>query len=306
MLTNEREQSSMPGISEQATDHREVQFQRRAWRRFRRHRLALMGLVVIICLIFVAILAPILSPYDPNAISLRNPLASPSREHWLGTDAVGRDLLSRLIFGTRISLSVGIVAVGIYLLIGTVLGVLSGFYRGVVDQVIMRTTDAFMCFPSLIVIIVLVSILGPGLFNIMLGIGLLRWPDICRLVRGQVLSLREQDYVTAAQAVGAKEWRIAFRHILPNTISPLLVAATFGVANAIIIEAGLSFLGLGVQPPTASWGNILNSAQQLSHMADRPWMWMPAGILLSITVLAINFVGDGLRDALDPRMVLER
>ena len=282
-----------------------VRSQNRVWRRFRRHRLALASLAVLAMLLLLAGFAPVVSPYNPNAVDLRNPLAPPSRDHLLGTDAVGRDLLSRLIFGSRVSLSVGIVAVGIYLVLGTVLGLLSGFYGGLVDQVVMRVTDAAMCFPSLIVIIVLVSILGPGLFNVMLGIALLRWPEISRLVRGQVLSLREQDYVTAAHAIGVGEARIAFHHVLPNTLSPLLVAATFGVANAILIEAGLSFLGLGVQPPTASWGNILNSAQQLSHLADRPWMWIPAGVILSVTVLAINFAGDGLRDALDPRMVLQ-
>jgi len=277
----------------------------RAWRRFLRHRLAVTGLIVIILLVLMAVLAPVLSPLNPNAIDLRAPLAAPSAQHLLGTDAVGRDLLSRLIFGGRVSLSVGFVAVGLYLVIGTVLGVLAGFYGGAVDMVIMRVTDAVMCFPSLIVIIVIVSILGPGIVNIMLGIGLLRWPEICRLVRGQVLSLRDRDFVTAARAVGAPETRIAFRHVLPNTLSPILVAATFGVANAILTEAGLSFLGLGVQPPTASWGGILNAAQQLSALADRPWMWIPAGVLLSVTVLAINFAGDGLRDALDPHMVLE-
>jgi peptide/nickel transport system permease protein len=263
----------------------------RVWRRFRRHRLALIGSSILILLVLMAIFAPLISPYDPYKTSFREPLLEPGPAHWLGTDDLGRDLLSRLIYGSRVSLSVGLVAVSIYMLIGTVLGLVSGYLGGVVDQVVMRVTDA-------------VSIAGPSIYNVMLAIGLLQWPRIARLARGQVLYLREMDFITAAACLGVPTGRMLFIHLLPNLTAELTVAATFGVADAIIIEAGLSFLGLGVQPPLSSWGNLLTAAQSYRFLTQSPWMWIPPGLLISLATISINLVGDALRDALDPRTVL--
>jgi peptide/nickel transport system permease protein len=186
-------------------------------------------------------------------------------------------------------------------LIGTVLGSVSGYFGGWVDSSIQRFTDAVMCFPSLIIIVAAVAIIGPSIYNVMIVIGLLTWPGICRLVRGQILTLREREFVEAARAIGAPPSKVIFSHLLPNTIAPITVAATFGVAAAILTEAGLSFLGLGVQPPTPSWGNMINTAQSAAVLQQMPWLWVPAGVLIALAVLSINFIGDGLRDALDPR-----
>ena len=224
-----------------------------------------------------------------------------SRAHLLGTDDIGRDVLSRIIYGTRVSLSVGLVSVTIYVVIGTVLGSISGYFGGWVDSTIQRFTDAVMCFPSLIIIVAAVAIVGPSIYNVMIVIGLLTWPGICRLVRGQILTLREREFVEAARAIGAPPSKVIFSHLLPNTVAPITVAATFGVAAAILTEAGLSFLGLGVQPPTPSWGNMINTAQSAAVLQQMPWLWIPAGVLIALAVLSINFIGDGLRDALDPR-----
>ena len=271
------------------------------WTLFRRHRLGVAGLMVMVVLVIVAIAAPLLAPFDPNQVSLSAYREGPSSAHWLGTDAQGRDVLSRIIYASRISLSVGLVAVAIYVVIGTMLGGIAGYFGGWVDSIIMRLADVVLSFPSIIVIITVVSILGPSIFNVMLVIGLLGWPPIARLVRGEFLTLRGRDFVVASQSVGASSPRIIFRHILPNATTPIIVNATFGVAQAILLEAGLSFLGLGVQPPTASWGNILNAAQSVTILEEMPWLWLPPGAMIVISVLAINFLGDGLRDALDPR-----
>ncbi|MGB3327512.1 MAG: oligopeptide ABC transporter permease [Thermomicrobiales bacterium] len=271
------------------------------WSRFRRHKLAVVGAVVLLLLVIVAIAAPLLAPHAPNAVSLANYRKPPSLDYPLGTDAQGRDVLSRLMYAARISLSVGFVAVAIYVAIGTVLGGLAGYFGGWVDTVIMRVADMVLSFPSIIVIITIVSILGPSILNVMLVIGLMGWPPIARLVRGEFLTLRSRDFVTASRSTGAPNGRIIFRHILPNATTPVIVNATFGIAQAILLEAGLSFLGLGVQPPTASWGNMLNGAQSITTLEEMPWLWLPPGITIIIAVLAINFVGDGLRDALDPR-----
>ncbi len=270
-------------------------------RAFTRHRLALLGAIVIGTLALVAIFAPLIAPYDPNEIDLFATAQAPSREHLLGTDDIGRDVLSRIIYGTRVSLSVGLVSVTIYVLIGTVLGSISGYFGGWVDSTIQRFTDAVMCFPSLIIIVAAVAIIGPSIYNVMIVIGLLTWPGICRLVRGQILTLREREFVEAARAIGAPPWKVIFSHLLPNTVAPITVAATFGVAAAILTEAGLSFLGLGVQPPTPSWGNLINTAQSAAVLQQMPWLWVPAGVMIALAVLSINFIGDGLRDALDPR-----
>lgn len=271
-------------------------------RRFFRHKLAVAGLVVLILLVLLAIFAPQIAPHDPYYIDPRLLDSRPSAEHPLGLDQVGRDVLSRLIYATRISLSVGVVAVSIYVLIGTVLGALAGYYGGWVDIVLTRFADIVLSFPQIMLILVIVSMVGPSLWNIMLVLGLLGWPSIFRIVRGQFLSLREQDFVQAGRALGARDFRIIWRHILPNSMGPILVAATFGTANAILTEASLSFLGMGVQPPQASWGNMLIQAQSSSVIENQPWLWIPPGLMIFISVLAINFVGDGLRDALDPRL----
>lgn len=271
------------------------------WSRFRHHKLAVIGLVVLIAMVVIAIFAPMFAPHAPNAVSLANYRKPPSLDYLLGTDSQGRDVLSRLMFAARISLSVGLVAVAIYVVIGTVLGGLAGFFGGWIDGIIMRLADMVLSFPSIIVIITIVSILGPSILNVMLVIGLLGWPPIARLVRGEFLTLRDRDFVVASRATGARNGRIIFRHILPNATTPVIVNATFGMAQAILLEAGLSFLGLGVQPPTASWGNMLNAAQSITTLETMPWLWIPPGIAIVIAVLAINFVGDGLRDALDPR-----
>lgn len=273
----------------------------RTWHAFRRHKLAVLGMAVFAVLAFAAIFAPLVATHDPYRVDLLAAGQPPSRDHWLGTDEVGRDVFSRLVFGARVSLSVGLVAVTIYTLLGTVLGAISGYFGGLADGVIQRLTDTVMCFPPLIIIIAAVSIVGPSIWNVMLIIGVLTWTGTCRLVRAQFLSLREQEFVEAARAVGVNDLRLIFRHVLPNAIAPVIVSATFGIAAAILTEAGLSFLGLGVQPPTPSWGNLINLAQSASILQQMPWLWAPPGLLIAIAVLSINFIGDGLRDALDPR-----
>lgn len=277
----------------------------RILRRFLRHRLAVAGAFVIVILALVAILAPCVAGQDPYYQDYSAIKSPPSREHILGTDPLGRDVWARLVYATRVSLSVGLVAVMIYTLIGTILGALAGYYGGAVDTIIMRITDVFMCFPLLIIIITVVALVGASLYNIMAVIGLLAWPSICRLVRGQFLSLREQEFITAARCVGVPGARLILRHLLPNCVGPITVAATFGMAGAILTEASLSFLGLGVPPPQPSWGQMLTDAQKLTVLSRMPWLWVPPGIMIALTVLCVNFVGDGLRDALDPRMRID-
>lgn len=271
------------------------------WRRFRRHRLATIGAAILLVLVVLAVAAPLIAPYDPFAIDLRAYRTPPSAAHWLGTDSSGRDVLSRVLYAGRISLSVGLVAVSIYIAIGVVLGGLAGFYGGWLDAAIMRLADVVLAFPSLIIIITVVALIGPSVYNVMIVIGCLGWPPIARLVRGNVLSLRERDFVAAARASGAGGGRILARHVLPNAVAPVIVAASFGMAQAILLEAALSFLGLGVQPPTPSWGNMLTDAQSFTVLEDMVWLWLPPGAMIALAVLAINFVGDGLRDALDPQ-----
>jgi peptide/nickel transport system permease protein len=270
--------------------------------RFFKHRLAVVSTVVFVVIVLSAVFARVVVPYDPNKI---DPLVfdkPPSAQHLLGTDQVGRDNLSRLIYGGQVSLSVGLVAVAIYMVIGITLGSLAGFYGGWVDMVISRATDIVLSFPSLMLILVLVSLLGPGLSNIMLVLGLLGWPQITRIVRAEFIHLRVMEFITAATVVGVPTRRIILQHIIPNVMGPILVGATFGVATAILSESGLSFLGLGVQPPTSSWGQMLNAAQSLTILEQKPWMWVPPGAMILVSVLCINFIGDGLRDALDPRL----
>ncbi len=280
--------------------------QSRALRRFLRHKLAVISLIFIVLIALISFpLASIVAPIPPNKIELRETGDPPGNGHFLGTDLTGRDVWSRVVYGGRVSLSVGLVAVSILLTIGTLLGSVAGYYGGRTDALIMRVTDSFMSFPTLIILISVVAIIGPGLYNAMIAIGLIGWTGIARLVRGEILSLREQDFVLAAQATGVPEGRIIFRHVMPNVVAPLTVAATFGIAGAILTEAGLSFLGLGVRPPTPSWGNMLNEAQSIEIIENMVWLWIPPGLMIALCVLAINFIGDGLRDALDPRSVLD-
>ncbi|HHW72236.1 MAG TPA: ABC transporter permease [Firmicutes bacterium] len=277
---------------------------KKVWRRFCRNRLALAGLVVLVLFVLSAIFAPWLTDYDPNRNNLRDRNKPPSREHPLGTDDMGRDILARTLYGGRISLTVGLVAVGISMSIGLILGSLAGFFGGAVDTVIMRLADIFYSFPFLIVAITIAAIFGPSIYNTMVILGILSWPGPARLLRAEFLKLKTTDFVTAAEGIGASPARIMFRHVLPNALSPLLVSATLEVASAILSEAGLSFLGLGVPPPAPSWGNMLNRARPLHILANMPWMWLPPGTAIFVVVLAINFVGDGLRDAFDPRQDL--
>ncbi len=272
----------------------------RVWQRFRRHRLAMTGAVLLGILIVAAIGAPLFARYSPYEVDIRAARSAPSIDHWLGTDAAGRDVFSRLLYAGRVSLMVGVLAVAINTFIGLVVGSLAGFYGGRVDATLMRAADVVLSFPSLVVVVTIVSLFGPRLSTLILVIGLLGWPPAARIVRGQILSLREREFVLASRALGAGSVRIIFRHLLPNAMAPLIVLATFAMAQTILLEAGLSFLGLGVQPPTASWGNMLFDAQSITVLERMPWLWVPPGLMIAITVLAINFIGDGLRDAFDP------
>ena len=272
-----------------------------AFQRFRRHRLAVVGAVLLLLLIALTLFAPPLFHLNPYTVDLRSYEKPPSVAHWLGTDAAGRDVFGRLVFGGRVSLSVGIVAVAFYIVIGVLVGTLAGYYGGLLDSLVMRLADTFMAFPRLIIIITLAALVSPSIYNIMLIIGLLGWPPTARIVRGLLLSLRERDFVLAARVLGASDGRIMLRHLTPNVVAPVIVAATFGTAEAILLEAGLSFLGLGVRPPMASWGNMLNAAESITILQTMPWLWLPPGLMIAVTVLSLNFLGDGLRDALDPR-----
>ncbi|MDR7482522.1 MAG: ABC transporter permease [Armatimonadota bacterium] len=276
-----------------------------ALRRFLRHRMAVVGLAVFTAVALMALAAPALAPHSPTAIDATAFQAAPSATHPLGTDSVGRDVLSRMIYAARVSLSVGVLAVAMYVVIGTTVGAIAGYAGGKVDLLLSRVMDVVLSFPPLIIILFAVSVVGrPSLWNVIIVLGLLGWPPVARLVRGQVLALRQQEFVLAARASGADDRAVVVRHLLPNAMAPVLVAATFGTANAILVEAALSFLGLGVQPPTPSWGNMLTDAQSLTVLERMPWLWLPPGVMILISVLAINFVGDGLRDALDPGLRL--
>jgi peptide/nickel transport system permease protein len=274
---------------------------RQAVRRFLRHRLAIIGSVVLLIVLAFAVVLPLFVTLDPFATDYKAIRAAPNAQHLLGADLAGRDVLARVVYGTQVSLLVGFGAVAIYVVIGTLLGLFAGLAGGVVDQVIMRITDTVMSIPTLLLVIVFVSIVGPSLESVIAVIGLLGWPITTRLIRGQLLSLREAEFITAARTIGVSEKAIALRHLLPNIVGPLTVVATFGVAEAILLEASLSFLGLGVRPPTSSLGEMINEARAPSTLQGLPWIWVPAGIVIALIVLAVNFVGDGLRDALDPR-----
>jgi peptide/nickel transport system permease protein len=271
-------------------------------RRFFRHRLAMIGLSIFLIVALMAILAPLVTLHDPNDTALRDRNLAPSADHWFGTDRTGRDTFARVVYAGRISLLVGIGAVVISAGVGTILGALSGYFGGKTDSLIMRFTDVIMTFPPIVIILTLAAIAGPGVDKTIWIIGLLNWPVPCRLIRAKFLTLREQEFVLAARAIGAPTRRIILRHAFPNVLDVLIVYSSLGVAVAILLEAGISFLGAGVQPPRSSWGNMLNVARNISVLEGDPWQWMPAGAAIVLTVLAVNFIGDGLRDAFDPRM----
>ena len=258
------------------------------------------GFVIVLALFVVSILAPWISPYEPTAIDLQNVLAAPSWQHPLGTDQLGRDILSRMIWGSRISLKVGFVSTGISIIVGAFLGAVAGYYGRRVDAVIMRMVDIMLCFPTFFLILAVIAFLEPSIWNIMLIIGLTNWMGITRLVRADFITLKERDFVKAARVIGAGNWRIIFIHILPNAMASLLVAATFGVAGAILTESALSFLGIGVQPPTPSWGNILTDGKDNIDIAW--WLSLFPGLAILVTVLGYNLLGEGIRDSLDPRL----
>lgn len=268
-------------------------------RRFKQHHLATVSLVVLAVLVVAALLAPIIAPYNPDEI-VGGFSKAPTVEHWLGTDQIGRDVLSRLLYATRISLLVGVLATAISTVIGVILGLIAGYFGGAADMIIMRFTDMVMSFPYILLVLVAASIFKPGLWSIILILGFVDWPGIARLVRGNVLSLRESNFIKSDLVAGMPLPYILFSEILPNTAAPILVYATSVLALSMLDEAALSFLGMGVQPPTASLGNMLNGAQSLTVLTKQPWLWIPSGLMIVVLVIAINFIGDALRDALDP------
>jgi len=271
-----------------------------AWRRLRQNKIAMVGAVIVLVLVLSALLAPVLAPHNPLSGNIIDRLQPPSAAHWFGTDSQGRDVLSRIIFGSRISIQVGVISVVIALLIGTLLGALGGYYGGWLDNAIMRLMDIMLAFPSVLLAIAITAMLGPELKNAMIAIGVVNIPFYARIVRSTVLSVKETEYVEAARAIGASDARIIFRHVLPNCMAPIIVQTTMGIGTAILDAAGLSFLGLGAQPPTPEWGAMLSDGR--SVMQQAPWMMFFPGLAIMLVVLGFNLLGDGLRDALDPRL----
>jgi peptide/nickel transport system permease protein len=268
-------------------------------RRIGKHNLALTGCIILAPMFFCAILAPFIVPHDPVEPDLKNILTGPSWAHPFGTDTLGRDVLSRVMYGSRISLLVGFVSVGIATLIGIMIGAVSGYYGGIVDELIMRFVDLMMCFPTFFLILAVIALLEPSIWNIMIVIGLTNWMGIARLVRAEILSVKSKEFVLAARAQGFSRRRIIFRHVLPNALSPVYVVATLGIGGAILTESALSFLGIGVQPPTPSWGNILTQAKDTIEVAW--WLSLYPGLAIFLTVMGYNLLGEGLRDVFDPR-----
>ncbi|MEN6330681.1 MAG: ABC transporter permease [Smithella sp.] len=270
------------------------------WETFYKNKLALTGSGIVLLLFLVSLFAPWFAPYDPGQIDLKNVLMPPSMNHLFGTDQLGRDVFSRMIWGARISLKVGFVATGVSIIIGTLLGATAGYYGGWIDAVIMRFVDIMLCFPTFFLILAVIAFLEPSIWNIMIIIGLTGWMGVTRLVRADFISLRERDFVQAARVIGAGDLRIIFVHILPNAMASILVAATLGIAGAILTESALSFLGIGVQPPTPSWGNILTAGKDNIDIAW--WLSLYPGLAILITVVGYNLLGEGIRDSLDPRL----
>lgn len=270
------------------------------WQRFKKNRLAVIGGIVVLFLFTIAVLAPFISPHDPDEINAKHVLETPSLKHFFGTDDLGRDIFSRVLYGSRISLSVGFVAVGIAVVIGVILGALSGYYGGWLDTITMRFVDIMLSIPTFFLILAVIAMLEPSIWNIMIVIGVTSWMSVARLVRAEFLSLKEMEFVLAAKALGASDSRIIFRHILPNAMSPVIVSAVLGIAGAVLLESALSFLGIGVQPPTPSWGNILTIGKDNIEIAW--WISVFPGLAIFITVLAYNLLGEGIRDSIDPRL----
>ncbi len=264
------------------------------------NKLTILGLVILLILTAIAIFAPFIATYDPSAINIDEALLSPSSQHLMGTDMLGRDIFSRMVFASRIALSIGLIAVGLATVIGIILGSASGYFGGKIDTVIMRFTDIMLCFPSFFLILSVIAVLGPSIFNIMIIIGFTSWMGIARLIRAEILTLKQRDFVLASRALGASDLFIIVRHLIPNGLGPVLVSFVFGVAGAILTEAGLSFLGLGVQPPHPSWGNILMEGK--SVMGVGWWVILFPGLAILITVLSFNLLGEGIRDSLNPRL----
>lgn len=272
--------------------------------KLKKNKLAMFGIFVLIIFIATSIFAPVITPYGRDEIDLMNTFAKPSGTHWLGTDDVGRDNFTRLIYAGRVSLSVGLVSTSIAACIGILLGAVSGFYGGKVDFMIMRVVDIFMCFPFFVIAITIAAVLGPSIWNVMIISGVLGWTSIARMVRAEVISLKEREFIEASKALGLSSTNLIFRHIIPNIVGTIIVYTTLGIASGILSEAGLSFLGLGVELPVPSWGNMLSTAQSLRSLRMHWWLWIPPGMCVFLTILSINFVGDGLRDALDPKTKL--
>ena len=280
-----------------------------AWNRLKKYKLAVIGLIILVIIIILSIFGPLISPYTTEAMDYNSITVGPCFQHLLGTDELGRDVFTRLMYAGRISLAVGVTAVLVEIIVGSSLGAIAGFYGGIIDNIIMRIADIFMCipfFPILITVAALFSDLKvPPQYRVpflMFIIGILSWSGLCRIVRAQILTLREQEFMMAANCLGLRDRKKIFKHLLPNTIPSIIVSATLSIGSAILTESSLSFLGLGVVPPTPSWGNMVQSVSDLYKLENYPWLWMPAGICILMTVMAINLVGDGLRDALDPKL----
>lgn len=270
------------------------------WHQFWKNKTHRLGLGLVIVFVVIAVTAPLVAPYSPTAYNLDEILLSPSAHHWFGTDDQGRDVLSRMLYGAQISLSVGFVAVGLYVAIGIVLGGIAGYFGGRFDLILSRAIEIMMCFPTFFLILAVLAFIGSNIYNIMIVIGLTSWTGIARLVRGEFLKLRRMDYVTAGRALGFSSTRLIFRHLLPNALGPVLVSATFGIASAILVESSLSFLGFGVQPPTPSWGAILSESHDFIDFAW--WLTLFPGLAIFLSITAYNLVGEGLRDAIDPKL----
>lgn len=283
---------------------RSVKKEHPKWERFVKHKLAMAGLFVMLLIVFAVIFLPMIMKIDPNSMDYTYLGKGPSAKHWLGTDIMGRDIFARTLYGGRISLLVGLSAVCVSALIGVPLGILSGYYEKTVGRVVMRIADVFLSFPSMVLMLVVVAMFNPSIVILILVIGIIGWPKYTRLMYSNTLSVRQKDYVEAARASGCGTLTILTRYILPNAISPIWVTMTFGVGSAILTESTLSFLGVGVQPPNASWGNLIREALSYATLSGKPWIWIPAGVAIIIVTICVNFIGDGVRDALDPQTKL--
>lgn len=272
-----------------------------SFRKFKNNKLAVIGVFIILILVLLSVCAPLLTDYTISETDLFNIKMAPNSEHILGTDELGRDVFTRLIYGGRVSIVVGVASMTLQLVIGVIMGAIAGYFGGIAEKIIMRIIDVIMCFPFFVIAISVAAVVGPGVNNLIIIIGFLMWPNIARIVRAEILSLKENDYIIAAKAMGLSSFEIIKSHILPNIMSPILVASTLAIANGILTEASLSFLGIGVKLPQPSWGNMLIAAQNIGTLQREWWLWIPAGSLIILMVLSINFVGDGLRDALDPK-----